>query len=234
MIRTKKDSKKNITTTITLLGATALVATGFATWVIISGDTKETTGQVTVDAVENRARTITLGYWDDDKDSGSFIFAAKEGATLPSWLKVENTNGFEKLDSKLEFSVANAKGVENKDLFQTISFVEDDTTTFGKAIESTYFADLPTTYVDSEPTDNNNNISYMLLKRQDNRDGSSVDFTLTIHLNWGTAFDNKNPAEYANELENPSDEAKDEVSKKLSEAYAANNAKFKLTIATKA
>lgn len=232
MIKKRNSLKGSSTYIIATLSATALIASGFATWVIISGDSKEAQGSITADAVSDERHMITLGKWDGDKNSGSFVFAIKEGFKAEdgaSWLTAKDmeTGKYEKLDSTLTFSVTNAKGVTNENLFEKIELTTSSAD-FNSLVENNYLTGLPTTYSDTEDTSSTG--SYMYLSRSDNADGTTVDFTLKLHLNWGSKFKNKNPFEYSKEYEGTASDFMD----MLKEVYKANNASFKLTIATKA
>lgn len=232
MIKKRNSFKGSATYIVATLSATALIATGFATWVIISGDSKEAQGTITADAVSDERHMITLGKWDENKDSGSFVFAIKEGFKAEdgaSWLTAKDmeTGKYEKLDSTLSFSVTNAKNITNENLFEKIELTTASTD-FNNLVTNSYLAGLPTTYSDTEDTSSTG--SYMYLSRTDNADGTTVDFTLKLHLNWGSKFGNKNPFEYSKEYTGNASDFMD----MLKEVYKANNASFKLTIATKA
>lgn len=232
MIKKRNSFKGSASYIVATLSATALIATGFATWVIISGDSKEAQGTITADAVSDERHMITLGKWDDNKDSGSFVFAIKEGFKAEdgaAWLTAKDMEAgkYEKLDSTLSFSVTNAKGITNENLFEKIELTTTSTD-FNSLVTNGYLTGLPTAYSDTEDTSSTG--SYMYLSRTDNADGTTVDFTLKLHLNWGNKFQSKNPFEYSKEYTGSASDFMD----MLKEVYKANNASFKLTIATKA
>lgn len=236
VIRKRNSHKGSITLGIASLSLLSLASIGFATWVISGGDTKTAEGTIEVDSVSDNLYAIEIGAtpWKDNKDKGKIQYGY-DGTPLNStsaWLSANNT---ESLSETLTFKVKNAyKTAEASSELNAgygISFELTDTSTDGL-----YNTAKTAGLVGELPSTTNDGITFTNSQVDGTRDAN---YTVTIKFTWGTVFDSKNPAEFAEEKASSSEgywdlSNKSSFASQLNEVYKLNSCSFKLTITTTA
>lgn len=242
----KKTRSKMIAASIAILSSAAVVSTGFAAWVISGGDTKNTTGTITADTVEESYHTITFG--ENTETTINFAAPANDDSVKDPWL-TNGAMGQEKLLAKFEFTVANVKKGEtdapNK-LFSSIELSAGADTTYSKAAGEKLVSALPTwektTYDPKAPVysskDGNGDSAGIYLVKSPSTEPTegkpvTLSFTLYIQFTWGENFGYKNPFYFYNVTGKTASKDGVEANTRLTTVAAIQNVNFSLTITTK-
>ncbi len=237
----KKTRSKMIAASIAILSSAAVVSTGFAAWVISGGDTKESTGTITADAVSNSYHTIKLG--ETNKTEINFGAPAVDNTVTNPWL-TNDSMGQEKLLAEFTFTVGNVKTGEDtpKKLFSSISLSAGADTTYGAASKAGLVSTLPTSWAkdtfDAEPpsydskTGEGSAAGIYLVKTSGTATeaGAEFGFTLYIQFTWGQIFGGKNPFYFYNVGNKTASADGNSAKSNLDTVAAIKNVTFTLTI----
>lgn len=235
----RKSKTKTLALGIGILSSAAVVSTGFAAWIIAGGDSVTGTGNISADEVVRKEHNI-VGLKDD---LGSIFFGAPENSTTT--YKFLNSSGEKKENLILaaSFGVQNVETTltDTKDSLITIfddatetgtRFTEETTgdTSYKAAADKNYVAALPT-IIWGESGDKTAPGVYINYNSMDTSETTKALFDLKIVFGWGSAFENQNPFDYYNGLDNT--EANRDAAATALGALHNVNATFKLTIVTK-
>lgn len=193
--------RKSMATLIGGLLSVCLIGVGFASWIIVQGDSEEVTGTVKVETVQKRTATFTDVQWGDNNNNltsgeltknlsgvnGDDIFVFGKGAapsgTNYNWLR-NDTIGEEimnlTLTGKIEVEGGNYDDIVEKATYKFV--VEGDLVGYERAVSEGYITGLA-----------NNTIGELTVQT----DGT---FSVTFSMEWGIKFHNNNPYTYYNGL----------------------------------
>ncbi len=249
IIRKRNSAKKSITLGIASLSLISLASVGFAAWVISGGDSKDVSGTITVDTVENNLHAISEIKWANSVNPTTYnevsgkIYFGMDNTTLTStstWLN-NTSEDKEQLSDTVQIKVSNvyktAGSSEEEEPEVTINAELKETSNgsqYSAALTAQVVGDLPTKK-DSEQSGSEAGIFISgPIQVNNSRDAT---YTIKVQFAWGTAFNSENPAKYAEEMASSSSDYWD-LSKKSSFAsaletiYKLNECKFTLTITT--
>ena len=196
--------RRTLTLMICLLSVLSLVSVGFASWIITANDTEDVTGNIQIETVtDNRVFIV------DIVDPSDIVFGApKTPDTFANPWFTANEMDDENLSATITFKVVDANDTA----------VAADKVTVTANIElvgAKSFDDLVTDgYIQAAPT-----VTPV-------RSGDV--YTITVTLNWGAKWGNKNPYNYYNALDVATygDQAYNDIT-----AFAAlNTLQYKVTI----
>ncbi len=232
----KLKKKSGLMGAVIALSAASLVSVGFASWVISQGDTKEVSGTIIADDVDNQVHQLTLTWVTDStgatalgsnpqviyghpatmnienawltNDSG----ASKEEA-LVFYLKVECTN--------VDNTVAISTVIENAPVVTsagggTVGTGDDAKTGYAGALADNLVQALPTASTEATNFDANGSFVYK------------------IEFKWGSTFGNVNPYNYYNGLSSVTPAQKEAAAAALDNLNTyLTDATFALTVVAK-
>ena len=222
---------------VSLLASLGVLSSGFAGWVIAADPiSKEGNGSISADytVVTNGVESVT----EKGKD-GEVRFAANGTTAGKNWLTADK--GAADLEASFSYTVKLYDSSEAKTLsFSELTFAENGTNGYAKAVESGVVGTLPT-FVSVAPSEKST--GYILITANganvtladSNKSASvtlqsekSLDVTFSIHFAWGTEFGGENPLDYFNSLDKDSTNVKkaQDAIAKLKDADGAN---FKLS-----
>lgn len=190
--------KKSLSLLLSGLLTVCLTGVGFASWIIVQGDTKSVSGQVNVETIADKTTTIAYK-WADNNGNGTpeeitttendtttwgddyFSFGSSSNANS-GWLR--NTNGKGQIMSlTLNVTVANTEylsGDVSIDLDVDSATIGDTGKTgVDLAVEAGYITDFA-------------------LDKETVAKASAGSFALTISTSWGDHFEDQNPFAYYN------------------------------------
>lgn len=231
IIKTKQQSKKGaITFGIAALSAIAIASTGFAAWIISGGDSKDVSGNITVETVDDNRNIIQItqieGHAYTSGSKASIHFGPTNNTGSPddkSWLTVGNgKDGKAVVTEKLSFTVTTlvTNYTAADDTHFEVSLAEKDSgTKYSDAAAANYVGALPSigsgiTITGEDTTDKVNNLD-------------ARKYTITVQFSWGTAFGGVNP--WSTTVE---DASKESFISALKGIVALNDTNFTLTIKT--
>jgi len=212
--------RKLITAGIAIFASLAISTTGFAAWLISTGDEKSLDGNVTVGAVQDASVTIENLQFKDDIDFLSFNGRGDDigktvivnGVTLPNRVTtslVEGENA-ESLSVELSCTIKNLKAASTLE----IRYHEPQGVT--EAVKAGYLT-LPTNLNSTVPSTTSDGVTIYTLKFAKGDNGEFVlasgvtlpagvtfnqttgELTCTIAYSWGEKFGGKNPGNYYDE-----------------------------------
>lgn len=203
--------KKSLSMLLSGLLAVSLTGVGFASWVIVQGDTNEPTGSVSVETVEKKQLKVTAT-WDEDNDEAgtndSIFSFGPNGDGDTGWLR-NVTMEQERLSLTLNVEVDNftdyGTGV---DITAAADAKADN---FAKAVEEKYISNITV----GEYT-------------------ASESFSVVLSIAWGEKFHGENPYTYYNNIVNPTNEQISEAETNIQTLYSyLNGVTFKVTVKSK-
>lgn len=241
----KKFKNRNrglVTFGIVALSAVALTASGFAAWVISGADSKEATGNIQVDTVENNNHTLAVTLSNENIVFGS----VSEGA---SWLTNTDTNMAESLSTTASITVSNVTSDPTADISKILSVPTIKITkTIGEVVTDVtatnynIIADGSATDAGLKETANEamdglvgklptfTTASYTGAKYNDS--AKTLTCSLTVTFTWGNLFNHKNPRTYYKDSTAAQKGA--EAQSRLTALHnALNGCKYVITIASK-
>ena len=186
--------RKSILLASALFGSIAVVSTGFAAWVITSPTaTTEAEGNVKVETVQDKRVAITPTW---EGGNSSIIFGKDDGSYANTWLDVEgDTVGDENLSVTLNVAVTNAAA--NSKIIASVKVFDGETDITAQWESKNKWVKTE----DDPATDGVNEeeaYTFITLPTGGQYTISEGQVTIPLVFNWGTIFDNKNPAEYYN------------------------------------
>lgn len=201
--------RKGIILLSSIFACVALVASGFAAFVISITKEEVVYGNVEVDSVSNESFVVTKV-----TDPNNICYCADpKYNTEGAWLVYvkDDDNQTEVLSTSFEVSCTNSNLLNQSNPFEITVAEADDSTAYSEALTAKIVNTLPTTgsaVKKPETTDN---------------------WIITVNFSWGEAFDYKNPIEYyASKDYSYSSEADSILN---SPAYKnLSNAKFVITV----
>ena len=207
--------RRTLTLMICLLSVLSLVSVGFASWIITANDTQEAEGNIQIETVTDKRVFIKNQAVD-----GSIIFGAPatmgtvtEGIT--PWFTTETGTETEDLTAVITFNVVDSKGAAVDRSKVTI-----EASVAVKTGEGTTFAALVSDeYIQAEPTVTVSDSAY----------------SITISLNWGAKWGNKNPYNFYNahkvdDIISGSQTYGDHAATNIAAFAELNDLKYKVTI----
>ena len=177
--------KKSLAALLSGFLTVCLTGVGFASWIIVQGDTETATGQVNVEDIHGESIELTCA-WAGGKDTLSF---GKNNPTTPKYGWLQNNDGEgETLTLELNVTVTNPQLV-SKTNGVTFSIAPNAAgkDNYESAISANYITAV--TAVEKEDS-----TSY----KKFNTETGTATFTIVVSANWGSYFDGKNPFEYYN------------------------------------
>ena len=183
--------KKSLTMLLTSLLAMSLTGVGFASWIIVQGDTQEPTGTVSVEKIEKHIVKINFAWLDNDGDKktgnedtdggDNILNFGYKGATNTGWLRNTDDDDIGGTELKCTITTTHDTNVDNPagEVVLTTEFAVVDNGSAGFAAAKTKG------YI--------KNVTFAAVTGEEN--------TYKISISWGETFGNKNPYEYYNALE---------------------------------
>lgn len=197
--------RKSLSLTLCLLTCLALIGVGFAAWVVSAGDTKEVTGNITVDTVEDHRYQINVVGDTNLNSVGTIIFGRPASVDNTGWLA--NNGGTDKVENlSVSFKVTVSKKSDSTNTALEVNGANQPTLTAGtismsdtakwNAVKNASTADGTGLIKDG---------TVSITKSTD--DGDVNVYVVTVSFKWGDAFgtDSTNPYTYYNAITNPSD-----------------------------
>lgn len=187
----KLKKKSGLMGAVIALSAASLVSVGFASWVISQGDSKDASGTIIVDNVDNQVHQLTLT-WVTDADGATplgsnpqVIFGHPATMNISeAWLtnndntKVEALTFYLKVEcTNVDSSTAISSVIENDPVVTSTGggTVSEGKTGYAGALTDTLVAALPTASKSATNFDANGSFVY------------------TIEFDWGALFGGDNP-----------------------------------------
>lgn len=190
--------RKSLSLLLSGLLTVCLTGVGFASWLIVQGDTKSVSGQVNVETIDDKTTTISYKWADNNGNGtaeeitktendtttwGDDYFSFGSSSKVDSgWLRNTDTRG-EILTLKLDVTVDNIKYLASDvtiDLYVTSATIGNTGKTgVALAVEAGYITDFK-------------------LDKESVAKASAESFTLTISTSWGNHFGGENPFDYYN------------------------------------
>ena len=203
--------KKGIILLSSAFACIALVATGFAAFVISYTTAGEANGNIQVDTVENNA--FILNVVDGYESPESIVYGPKDYAGENPWMVYTDDGKMENLSTEIKVTCTNADNLANSPLQITVTGND----AYTNANAAGYVGALPTI---------GNGIDVVL----DGIDGNGVGtYTITITFSWGSTFGGVNPIDYYNPLS--AEDYAAEATAHLEALQALGETTFKVTIA---
>lgn len=203
--------RKGIILLSSIFACVALMATGFAAFVISYTTTGEATGNIDVDTVENNA--FILEVVDGFESPESIVYGPIDSYTGENpWLVYTDDGKMEHLTTTIKVTCTNADKLASTPLQVTVTAND----VYTEANTNGYVGALPTI---------GNGIDVSL----DGIEDGVGTYTITITFSWGTAFNGFNPIVYYNPL--PAEDYAAEATANLEALKALANTEFKVTIA---
>ena len=196
--------RRTLTLMICLLSVLSLVSVGFASWIITANDTEDVTGNIQIETVtDNRVFIV------DIVDPSDIVFGAPETPETFAnpWFTAKDM-ATENLSATITFDVQKKDGTpiarSGVNITASVEVKDTEGTTFAELVSDGYIQAVPTVTV------------------------SDSAYSITISLNWGAKWGNKNPYNYYNALDVATygDQAYNDIT-----AFAAlNTLQYKVTI----
>ena len=212
--------KKSLSLLLSGLLTVCLTGVGFASWLIVQGDTKDdlADGTVVVEEVEDVQITIDASW----ANGNTFQFTAPSNANS-GWLR-SDTTAPEKLSLTLNVSITNASYEADQKV--EISFTPSDNTKYTNVTKD---LDPVTEGVQSYLV-GPGTLDHSIVKNNIGSD-DKYSFTATIAFTWGQFFGGMNPYSYYSDKDFST--YKDEASDALTDMYTnLNGLTFKVVIKT--
>lgn len=208
--------RKGIILLSSIFACVALMATGFAAFIISYTTTGEATGNIEVDTVDNNA--FILEVVDGYEAPESIVYGPIDTYTGENpWLVYTDDGKMEHLTTTIKVTCTNADKLASTPLQVTVT------------ANDVYTAANTAGYVGALPTIGNGiDVSLDGIEGE----GNSIKvgtYTITITFSWGTAFNGFNPIDYYNPL--PAEDYAAEAAANLQALQALANTEFKVTIA---
>lgn len=208
--------RKGIILLSSIFACVALVASGFAAFVISITTEGTAYGNIEVDEVDDRSFKVTV---DQSHDIVDVVFGAKqyEGTNQNPWMTYSDTGKNENLKTTIKVTCTNATKLDSKFFNVTVTSNE------------AYEAALGEGYVAALPTQSNGKIT---IAQEGTADSNGVGtYIITLNFDWGTTFGGVNPIDYYNGLdaETYAEEAKDNLDSDIFKALSG--VAFTVTIA---
>ena len=208
--------RKGIILLSSIFACVALIATGFAAFVISITTTGEATGNIEVDEVDDRSFKVTV---DQSHDIVDVVFGAKEyeGTNQNPWMVYSDTGKNENLKTTIKVTCTNAAKLDASLFTVTVTSNE------------AYEAALGEGYVAALPTQASGKIT---IAQEGTADSNGVGtYIITLNFDWGTTFGGVNPIDYYNDLdaETYAQQAKDNLDSDIFKALSG--VAFTVTIA---
>lgn len=176
--------RRTLTLMICLLSVLSLVSVGFASWIITANDTEDVTGNIQIETVtDNRVFIVESTTGAGIEASNDIVFGAPETPeTFANPWFTHKEMATENLSATIKFKVVDAKD-------EVVAADKVTVTANIELVGGKSFDDLLTAeYIKAVPT------------VTPARDGDGV-YTITVTLNWGAKWGNKNPYNYYNALD---------------------------------
>ena len=152
----KLKKKSGLISAVIALSCASIVSVGFASWVISQGDSKEVTGNITVDTVSNEAHviknaeggdTLSVNYGNNAKGAAasSICFGWDDtGVSGTPWLTNTDASTVENLDATVVFYVSNLGASDNAKVHVSVELTGTDAqkNAFNAAVTNNYVGAL--------------------------------------------------------------------------------------------
>ena len=205
--------KKSLAALLSGFLTVCLTGVGFASWIIVQGDTESVTGHVNVETVSTKEITLTTA-WKNNNGSGSanesstvsgtnitafgddcFSFGPKSETANYSWLKASSDTRGEILTLELDVTINNAQLVNKTSGVNFVLSVNDNASSgYENAKEAKYINEVTAVVKDTNET------KYIPTATGD--ETAQETFTIVISTTWGDYFKkdstNLNPFVYYN------------------------------------
>ena len=184
----KLKKKSGLISAVIALSCASIVSVGFASWVISQGDSKEVTGNITVDTVSDQAHviknaeggtTLSVNYGNNAKGAAasSICFGWDDaGAVAPIWLTNTDANTVENLDAQIVCYVSNLAADQTAKVHVSIELTGTDAQkdAFNSAVTNGYVGALT------------NVASFALASGEEGTYGRQL--TVSLQFAWGSHF----------------------------------------------
>ena len=228
----KLKKKSGLIGAIIALSAASLVSVGFASWVISQGDTKDVSGTIIADDVDNQVHQLTLTWVTDSTGATPLGSNPQVVYGHPAEMEIANawlTNdgGAAKLEALTFYLKVECTNVDdNVAISSVIENAPVVTSTGGGTVDTKtgYAGALADNLVQALPTASTESTNF-------SADGS---FVYKIEFKWGSTFGNVNPYNYYNGLESVTPSQKEAAATALSNLNTyLTGATFALTVVAK-
>lgn len=208
--------RKGIILLSSVFACVALIATGFAAFVISITTVGEATGNIEVDEVDDRSFKVEV---DSTHEIQDIVFGAKEydGTNPNPWMVYSDSGKNESLTTTIKVTCTNASKLDASLFTVTVTSNDSYEDAFGEG------------YVAALPTQANGKIT---IAQEGTADSNGVGtFIITLKFDWGTTFGGVNPIDYYNGLdaETYAQQAKDNLESDIFKALSG--VEFTVTIA---
>ena len=178
--------KKSLAALLSGFLTVCLTGVGFASWIIVQGDTETVSGQVNVEDIHGESIELACA-WAGEKDTLSF--GKNNPTTAPTYGWLQNNDGEgETLTLELNVTVTNPQLVSKKNgVTFSIAPNAEGKTNYEAAISAGYITAV--TAVEKEGS-----TSYKKFATETD----TATFTIVVSAKWGSYFGSKNPFEYYN------------------------------------
>lgn len=210
--------RKSMATLIGGLLSVCLIGVGFASWIIVQGDSKEVAGSVKVEEVKTKKMEITYEWVDGDS---VFEFTGTAGSNT-GWFR-SDTDTPEDLTNTLRITVTNPEYLTNNTI--GLDFVSSNQDSLAAVTTTKNYINAPVI--------NNHTVDTSKIVAASADSPSKYTFDLEITFTWGSVFGEKNPYTYYNSDGKTAETHADVASEALTEFYSyMNGLSFTLTIRT--
>ena len=175
--------RKGLLVLSSVFASVALIATGFAAFVISYTTEGTASGNIEVDGVDNRSFIVTV---DTTHEVENIVYGAKqyEGTNPNPWMIYEDSDKNESLTTTIKLTCTNAQQLATTQFNITITAND----AYQAALSEGYVGELPT-------------VGNGIIITEDSIDENGVgSYTITVTFTWGTTFGGKNPIDHYNEL----------------------------------
>lgn len=241
--------RKTMTMMLCLLCTLALVSVGFASWVISTSTTVQQEGNIVVESVTDNRVNVSVKFLSTTENN-EIIFGRPKNYTekVNDWLKNDGNGKEENFTLKFKVAITDKedKPIElNTNSGDILNFEfglnEDDNTTYTNCVNYTYSKDAENSNRNLvlALTSDNVNITYKYINASDSGSGEEYyEVSVVIGTSnddgaWGTAFGSKNPYNYYNSIENPTEAQITEAYDLLNALCVLNDIKYTFKVTAK-
>ena len=211
--------RKSMATLIGGLLSVCLIGVGFASWIIVQGDSQEAAGTVKVEQVKTKKMEISYEWLDGNDNSFEFTGVAEANT---GWFR-SDTDTPEDLTNTIRVTVTNPELLTGNKI--GLVFECSDAENLSAVTTTKNYINAPVI------TDHTVDSSKIVAATEDSP--SKYTFDVEIKFTWGTEFGNVNPYTYYNADGKTAAEYAEKASQALTEFYnKMNGLSFTLTIRT--
>ena len=224
----KLKKKSGLISAVIALSCASIVSVGFASWVISQGDSKEVTGNITVDTVSDQAHviknaeggtTLSVNYGNNAKGTAasSICFGWDDtGVSGTPWLTNDDNTMIENLDATVVFYVSNLGAGDSGKVHVSVELTGTDEvqTAFNSAVTNNYVGALT-------------NVASFVIGDEATY-GRQV--TVSLQFAWGSHFNGQNPYKFYNDGTKTAATAGADAQEALGAIEAFDGVGFKVSI----